>query len=71
MKATKENLSKLYVRFFNLHKEEVKRTNKMKTKYVYTLNRICKLINQIGYEILEKNFYFIVDRREKAKLIIK
>jgi hypothetical protein len=71
MKATKENLSKLYIKFFNLHKQEVKSTKNMKTKYINVLNRICKLINKIGYEILENNFYFMVDRREKAKLIIK
>jgi hypothetical protein len=71
MKATKENLSKLYIKFFNLHKQEVKSTSNTKTKYINVLNRICKLVNKIGYEILEKNFYFMVDRREKAKLIIK
>ena len=64
MKTT--TLTNLYTRFFNLHKEEIKETDKMKTKYIKVLNRICKLANTLGYEV-NKNFYFMTDRREKAK----
>lgn len=64
-------LKDLYVKFFNLHKKESKQTKSKNTKYVNLLNRICKLANRIGYEIIEKNFYFMVDCREKAKFQFK